>query len=107
MKRVAMVIDVLPEHLETYRKLHAEPWPQVLETLRRAHVCNYSIHLKDYTLFSYFEYHGDDYEADMAAVAADPATQAWWRLTDPCQAPWPTRAVGEWWAALEPVFLME
>ena len=45
--------------------------------------------------------------ADMANVAAHPATKRWWALTDPCQEPWTTRAPGEWWARMEPVFLME
>jgi L-rhamnose mutarotase len=107
MQRMAMVIDVKPEKLEEYRRLHAEAWPEVLAALRRAHVSNYSIHLKDHTLFGYLEYHGDDWEADMATVAADPATKRWWALTDPCQQPWPSRAEGEWWARMEPVFLME
>jgi uroporphyrinogen decarboxylase len=29
-------------------------------------------------LFAYFEYHGTDYAADMAKMAADPKTQEWW-----------------------------
>ncbi len=107
MKRFAMVINVRPEKLDFYRKLHAEPWPEVIEALQRAHVRNYSIHLKDHTLFAYLEYHGDDWAADMARVAADEATQRWWTLTDPCQAPWPSRAPGEWWAEMETVFLMD
>jgi L-rhamnose mutarotase len=107
MQRKAMLIKVKPERLETYRRLHAEPWPEVLAALRRAHVRNYTIHLKDDLLFGYLEYHGDDWDADMAAVAADPATQRWWQETDPCQEPWPTRAEGEWWTMMEQVFLME
>jgi L-rhamnose mutarotase len=107
MQRIAMVIDVKEEHLEAYKSLHAEPWPEILATLRRANISNYSIFLKDHTLFSYFEYHGSDFEGDLATIAADPHTQNWWRLTDPCQLPWTTRAPGEWWARMEPVFLME
>lgn len=107
MQRIATVIDVVPEKLEEYRRLHAAAWPEVLAALRRANIRNYSIYLKDHTLFSYLEYHGDDWEADMALVAADPVTQRWWALTDPCQQPWPTRQPGEHWARLEPVFLME
>ena len=55
-------------------------------------------------LFSYFEYVGSDFAADMAAMAADPRTQEWWKITDPCQEPLPDRAEGEWWAAAEEVF---
>jgi L-rhamnose mutarotase len=107
MQRIAMVIDVKPEKLDEYKRLHADAWPEVLAVLRRAHVRNYSIFLKDHTLFGYLEYLGSDWQRDMAAVAADPATKRWWALTDPCQEAWPTRAPDEWWALMEPVFLME
>ena len=107
MKRMAMVINVKPDRLEAYKRLHADAWPEVLAALRKANVRNYSIHLKDHTLFGYLEYHGQDWDADMALVAADPATQRWWALTDPCQEPWPSRLPNEWWASMEQVFLME
>lgn len=107
MRRVAQVIRVRPERLEEYRELHrAVPTP-VLERLRASRIGNYSIHLLGDRLFSYFEYHGDDLEADLAAIAADPATQEWWKLTDPCQEPVPEAREGEWWAPAERVFLME
>ena len=35
-------------------------------------------------------YVGDDYAADMAAMAADPETQRWWEITNPMQEPLPT-----------------
>ncbi|MBW2282799.1 MAG: L-rhamnose mutarotase [Deltaproteobacteria bacterium] len=104
MKRVAMVIDVKPEKLEEYRELHAAVWPDVLAALRRNGVRNYSIFLKDCTLFGYLEFEGDDYEAAMARVADDEATQRWWKLTEPCQQPWPGRSPNEWWADMEEVF---
>ena len=107
MKRMAMVINVKPDRLEAYKRLHADAWPEVLAALRKANVRNYSIHLKDHTLFGYLEYHGQDWDADMALAAADPATQRWWALTDPCQEPWPSRLPNEWWASMEQVFLME
>ena len=46
---------------------------------------NYSIFIIDDTLFGYYEYVGDDYDADMARVQADPVSQEWWTHTDPCQ----------------------
>ena len=103
-KRYGMVIRLKPEKLEEYKRLHAEPWPGVLKTIHECSIRNYSIYLKDGFLFSYFEYVGDDFEADMAKMAADPTTQEWWRLTDPCQEPLPTRKEGEWWATMEEVF---
>ncbi|HEX4832476.1 MAG TPA: L-rhamnose mutarotase [Trebonia sp.] len=105
--RVASVIRLRPEHEEAYRALHAVPWPPVLAALRRAHVQNYSIFLRDGLLFSYLEYTGDDYAADMAAIGQDEATQRWWQLTDPCQQPLGTAAEGEWWAPAEEVFHLD
>jgi L-rhamnose mutarotase len=107
MQRVAQVIRVRPEKLDTYRELHRAVPEPVLARLRASRIANYSIHLLGDRLFSYFEYHGDDLAADLAAVARDEATRAWWELTDPCQEPVPEAAPGEWWASTEQVFLME
>ena len=103
-QRVASVIRLRPEQEQTYRELHAAVWPGVLATLRAAHISNYSIFLHDGLLFSYLEYTGNDYAADTARIAADPETQRWWTLTDPCQQPLGTAGEGEWWAAAEEVF---
>jgi L-rhamnose mutarotase len=103
-QRVAAVIRLRPEQEQAYRELHAAVWPGVLATLRAAHITNYSIFLRDGLLFSYLEYTGDDYAADTARIAADPETQRWWQLTDPCQQPLDTAGDGEWWAPAEEVF---
>jgi L-rhamnose mutarotase len=107
VQRYAAVIQLRPEHAEAYRELHAAPWPEVLQTLRRSNVRNYSIFERDGLLFSYLEYTGDDYAADTARIAADEATQRWWTLTDPCQQPVPTAAQGEWWAPAAEVFHLD
>ncbi len=104
MKRYGMVIGVRPEKLEEYKRLHADVWPEVLATIRACNIRNYSIYLKDGYLFSYFEYVGRNFEADMAKMAADPITQEWWTHCKPCQAPLETRKEGEWWAGMEEVF---
>lgn len=107
VRRYASVIRLRPEHEAEYRALHADAWPGVLETLRQAHIQNYSIYLRDGLLFSYLEYTGDDCAGDQARIAADPVTQRWWQLTDPCQEPVESAAEGEWWAPLEEVFHLD
>lgn len=104
MKRYGKLIRVRPEKLEEYKRLHAAVWPEVLQTIYDCNIRNYSIFYRDGLLFSYFEYVGEDLAADMAKMAADPTTQQWWKLTDPCQEPIETRHPGEWWAELEEVF---
>lgn len=107
MKRYGMVIRVRPEKLEEYKQLHAAVWPDVLKMIRACNIRNYSIYHKDGYLFSYFEYQGSDFAADMAKMAADPTTQRWWAVCEPSQDPLPTRAPGEWWANMEEVFHCE
>ncbi len=107
MRRFGQVIQVKPEKLDEYKRLHANPWPEVNATLRACNIANYSIYLKDGLLFAYFEYMGTDFEADMKLMAADPKTQEWWTLTDPCQEPVKTHGQGEWWSDMEEVFHLE
>ncbi len=104
MKRYGQVIKVRPEKLDEYKGLHRKVWPEVLGMIRKARIRNYSIFYRDGYLFSYFEYAGDNFEADMARMAADPKTREWWTLTDPCQQPVETAGKGEWWAPMEEVF---
>ena len=107
MKRYGMVIGVNPEKIEEYKKLHAAVWPDVLKMITKCNIKNYSIYLKDELLFSYFEYVGSDFDADMAKMAADPTTQKWWDVCKPCQSPLKTREEGEWWAIMEEVFHLD
>ena len=104
MKRYGQVIAVKAEKLEEYKRLHANAWPGVLKMISDCNIQNYSIYYKDGLLFSYYEYVGNDYEADMAKMAADEETQRWWAVCKPCQQPLDTRAEGEWWADMEEVF---
>ncbi|MEK7685510.1 MAG: L-rhamnose mutarotase [Verrucomicrobiota bacterium] len=104
MKRYGMVLKVRPEKFEEYKRLHADVWPGVLKKISECHVRNYSIYHRDGFLFSYFEYHGNDFGADMARMAADATTQKWWAVCKPCQEPLETRAPDEWWANMEELF---
>lgn len=106
MQRMAMVIHLKPEKKAEYLRLHAEPWPEILAQISACNIRNYSIFLKEPEdiLFGYWEYHGQDFAADAARMAADPRTQEWWALTDPCQTPFATAAGGEWWAMMKEVF---
>ena len=106
MRRMGMVIGLKPEMVAEYKRLHAEAWPDILEMISKCNIANYSIFLKEpeNLLFGYWEYMGDDFDADAAKMAADPRTQEWWDLCKPMQEPLETRADGEWWAMLEEVF---
>ena len=109
MKRYGMVIGLYEDRVEDYKKLHQEVWPEVLKMIKESHIRNYSIYLNQlgdagYFLFSYFEYIGDDFEADMATMAADPITQKWWDACKPCMKPLKNAAKDDWWTNMSEVF---
>lgn len=109
MQRVGMVLGLKSDQVERYKELHAAVWPGVLKKIKECNIQNYSIFLRklpdgNHYLFSYFEYVGDDFEADMAQMAADPTTQEWWEVCMPCQEPLSDREEGEWWSVMEEVF---
>ena len=106
MQRMGMVIGLKPEKIAEYRRLHAAVWPEILDMISSCHIRNYSIFLKEpeNLLFGYWEYHGTDFEADAAKMAADPKTQEWWDICMPCQEALSTRKDGEWWAMMDEVF---
>jgi L-rhamnose mutarotase len=109
VERYGMVIGLKPEKAEYYKKLHAEAWPRVLRKIQECNIRNYSIYLKEVEpgriyLFSYFEYTGNDFAADMTRMAADPLTQKWWKETDPCQYAVPLHGDKEWWSRMAEVF---
>ena len=105
--RYGWVIKVKPEKLEVYKALHADPWPGVDNKLKECNIRNYSIYYRDGFLFSYIEYTGSDFEKDMQKMAEDSLTQAWWKLTDPCQYPVESAGEGVWWADMEEVYHLD
>ena len=107
IKRIAWVIKLKPEKLKEYKELHANPWPEVDSMLKVVNIQNYSIHYRDGFLFSYLEYTGSDFDADMKIMTADSITNEWWKLTDPCQEPVESAEEGVWWADLEEVYHLD
>jgi L-rhamnose mutarotase len=104
VQRYGQIIHLVPECEEEYIRYHATVWPEVLRTISACNIRNYSIFLRDHTLFAYFEYVGDDFAADMRKMAADPKTQEWWAIMEPMQVPLADRPPGGWWSPLREVF---
>lgn len=92
--RYASISRLTPEKADYYKQLHAAPWKQINDMIKECNIQNYSIYCYEEYLFSYYEYVGDDYEADMAKMAADPETQRWWGECIPCMNPISTE--GPW-----------
>lgn len=109
VKRFGSVTGLKPDQIAYYKKLHAAVWPGVQRKITECNIHNYSIYLKEidhkFYLFSYFEYTGKDFEADMKKMASDTTTQRWWKETAPTQIPLPDAAAKkETWSSMEEVF---
>ena len=110
-RRIAWVTGLRLEKAARYEQLHANPMPGVNEMINACNLHNVSVHKAEIAgklyLFLYCEYTGEDFDADMAKMAADPATQLWWNETDPCQEPLPAAATqGKIWADTKEVFFL-
>jgi L-rhamnose mutarotase len=104
VRRYAQTIRLRAEDEAAYVGYHAAVWPSVLKTIAACGIRNYSIFLGGGVLFATFEYHGEDYDADMRAMAADPETQRWWSIMDPMQMPMDEAASNVKWMPLTEVF---
>jgi L-rhamnose mutarotase len=112
VERYGMVTGIKPKKITYYKELHAAVWAGVLKKIKECNIHNYSIYLKEidnkYYLFSYFEYAGNNFEADMKKMAEDETTQRWWKETAPTQIPLPDAAEkNETWSRMEEVFYAE
>ena len=112
VKRYAWVTGLKPEKAAYYRQLHANPWPAINAKIKECNIRNYSIYEREINgksyLFSYLEYTGKDFDADMKKMAADPETHRWWKETDPCQAPLPDALkAGKIWSDANEVYHLD
>jgi L-rhamnose mutarotase len=92
IKRVGMIIKIKPEYIEEYKALHANSNPGVRDLLSEANMHNFSIFLHqlddgNWYEFGYYEYTGDDFEADMAKLNKHPRNIEWLKICDPMQIP--------------------
>ncbi|MBV1886922.1 MAG: L-rhamnose mutarotase [Parvibaculaceae bacterium] len=106
VERMGWVIGLKPEKIADYRALHADAWPEILAKITECNIRNYTIFLREpeSLLFAYWEYIGEDFNADMERMKEHPKTQDWLARTDPCQDPLATREPDEQWARLEEIF---
>jgi L-rhamnose mutarotase len=105
VKVVGMVVGIKPEVIPEYKRLHADDNAGVRDLLTKYNMHNFSIFLHKirgkWYEFGYYEYTGDDFEADMAKLDAEPRNKAWLKVCDPMQVP----LRGEkGWAEMERVY---
>jgi L-rhamnose mutarotase len=102
-KRHGQVIRLREDGAELYIALHAQPWDEVVEDLKRAGYLNYTIFRHGNLLFSYYELQ----EGRVVQPPLDPVVARWLETVMPLQEPLPDRQPGEWWAEMEEVFHLD
>lgn len=112
VQRFGSVVGLKEDMAVRYQELHSAVWPDVLSVIKRNHINNYSIYLRKLAdgrnyLFSYFEYSGSDFTADMSCMIEDPVTKRWWAECVPCLELLPDRAPGEVWSFMTEVFHLD
>jgi L-rhamnose mutarotase len=103
VRRFGMAARLVPDKREEYLRLHREVWPQVEAMNAAAGIRNFTIFVIDDVIFGYYEYIGDDFEADQARMAEDETMQLWWSFTAPCQLPFTADSTAANWQLLDEV----
>lgn len=107
MERRGEMIKLKPEGLQAYRDYHSNPRKEVNDMISKCNLRNYSIFQRGDMLFAYYEYVGDDFDADMKKMAEDSATQEWWKIVKPLMQPLNDKKAGEFWSPLEEVYHLD
>lgn len=75
-KRACFTLQVKPDRLDEYRRLHRDVWPEMRAALRRHGWRNYSLFLRDDgLLIGYCE--TDDFAASVAGMQQEPVNARW------------------------------
>jgi L-rhamnose mutarotase len=110
MQRIGLVAGLSQQNRETYLSLHRDDVAGVRDLMEKYNMRNFSIFrfrvdAERELIFGYYEYCGDDYEADQAALAREPRNIEWLKQCDPCQIP--LREGDEGWGAMEQIYYNE
>ena len=80
MPRVGFVMQLKPGNEAIYKHKHDEIWPEMVESIHRHGIRNYSIFRRGLTLFAYFEC---DDPSHTDSQRDDPVVRRWWKMMEP------------------------
>lgn len=104
MKRFIMYSDLKPEKVEDYVTLHKNAWPELLEVISSSNIHNYSISVRGTSVYTFYEYTGEDYDSDMKKLDESEIMQKWWTFSKPC---FLHHDEGKYYEDLEEVFYLK
>lgn len=113
-RRIGQIIRLKRSCLQQYKDCHAAAWPAVLDQIKDCNITDYSIFLDEQsmTLFASMKYTGNDFDADMEKMRANPEVRRWWEMTDSMQETLVEGSMGStdprgWWRDVEEIFRCE
>ena len=107
MIRKGMIRSIKPDYVKEYKKTHSNVWPEILDRITNCKIKNYSVFAHGDILFSFFEYHGDNFEEDTKIMRDNKKFQEWEKFHAHMFKPLENKNKDEGWIELEEVFRKE
>ena len=104
MIRKGMVRAIKPEFVKEYKKTHSDVWPEILERITNCKIKNYSVFAYEDKLFSFFEYHGQNFETDTKKMRDNKKFEEWEKFHEHMFKPLENKTKDEGWVELEEIF---
>jgi L-rhamnose mutarotase len=104
MKKVGMTWQVDPAHWEEYKKVHLNPWPELVKAVQAVGIHNYSIFAFGSRVFAYMEIEGDDPYAALNTLAQTDIKKKWDEEVTVWVLPEAEEGSGIQFMELEPIF---
>lgn len=104
MRKFGQICAIKDENIKKYIEYHNHIPKEIRTLIYECNIRNYSIFYRNGYLFTYYEYIGTDYDADMKKMSENTDNQKWWDLVKPLMSPVADRKPGEFWADMEMVF---
>ena len=104
MIRKGMVRAIKPEYVKEYKKTHSDVWPEILERITNCQIKNYSVFAHEDKLFSFFEYHGHNFEVDTKKMRDNKKFEEWEKFHEHMFKPLENKIKDEGWVELKEIF---
>ena len=104
MIRKGMVRGIKPECIKEYEKTHSNVWPEILERITNCKIKNYSVFAQGDRLFSFFEYHGNNFDEDTKEMRNHNKFEEWEKFHDHMFKPLEHQKKDEGWIELKEIF---
>jgi L-rhamnose mutarotase len=106
MRRVCFLLQVRPDRLDEYKRIHERVWPEMLDALRQTGWQNYSLFLRgDGLLVGYLE--TADFEKALARMKSLDVNRRWQEMMAPFFQSTGGRKADEAMAPLDEVFHLD